>query len=119
MNDRLNGMTADVRWIVMSPGIIVLVSAVAIGVVLSVLKSRFDGRFRGTRAVRRTEQEAPEATSAAADRVTAAELEAELGERATMVQFSSAFCAPCRATRRTLGEVEAMVDGVQIGRAHV
>lgn len=97
----------------MSPGIIVLVSAVAIGVVLSVLKSRFDGRFRGTRAVRRTEQEAPEATSAAADRVTAAELEAELGERATMVQFSSAFCAPCRATRRTLGEVEAMVDGVR------
>jgi thiol-disulfide isomerase/thioredoxin len=37
---------------------------------------------------------------------------AELGERATLVQFSSAFCAPCRATRRILGEVSAMVDGV-------
>jgi thiol-disulfide isomerase/thioredoxin len=36
----------------------------------------------------------------------------ELGERATLVQFSSAFCAPCRATRRILGEVSAMVDGV-------
>ena len=36
----------------------------------------------------------------------------ELGERATLVQFSSAFCAPCRATRRILGEVTAMVDGV-------
>ena len=35
-----------------------------------------------------------------------------LGERATLVQFSSAFCAPCRATRRILGEVADMVDGV-------
>lgn len=37
---------------------------------------------------------------------------AETGERATLVQFTSAFCAPCRATRRILGEVAEMVDGV-------
>lgn len=37
---------------------------------------------------------------------------AELGEKATLLQFSSAFCAPCRATRRVLGEVSGMVDGV-------
>ncbi|MFI6514833.1 TlpA family protein disulfide reductase [Spirillospora sp. NPDC050679] len=36
----------------------------------------------------------------------------ELGERATLVQFSSAFCAPCRATRRVLGEVAGLVEGV-------
>ncbi|WP_208818365.1 thioredoxin family protein [Streptomyces marokkonensis] len=42
-------------------------------------------------------------------------LEAELGERATLLQFSSAFCAPCRATRRVLGEVARLVPGV----AHV
>ncbi|MEU0656588.1 thioredoxin family protein [Streptomyces albogriseolus] len=35
-----------------------------------------------------------------------------MGERATLVQFSSAFCAPCRATRRVLGEVADMVPGV-------
>ncbi|MER7486302.1 thioredoxin family protein [Streptomyces sp. NPDC126497] len=35
-----------------------------------------------------------------------------LGERATLVQFSSAFCAPCRATRRVLAEVAALVPGV-------
>jgi thiol-disulfide isomerase/thioredoxin len=35
-----------------------------------------------------------------------------LGERATLVQFSTAFCQPCRATRRTLADVAAMVDGV-------
>lgn len=45
-------------------------------------------------------------------RLGAAELGEELGERATLVQFSSAFCAPCRATRRLLGEVAGMVPGV-------
>lgn len=45
-------------------------------------------------------------------RLDAAELGAELGERATLVQFSSAFCQPCRATKRVLGEVAGMVDGV-------
>lgn len=35
------------------------------------------------------------------------------GERATLLQFSSAFCAPCRATRRTLHEVAELVDGVR------
>ncbi|MFE2012285.1 TlpA family protein disulfide reductase [Streptomyces sp. NPDC059491] len=39
-------------------------------------------------------------------------LGAELGERATLVQFTTAFCQPCRATRRTLAEVAAMVPGV-------
>lgn len=34
------------------------------------------------------------------------------GERATLLQFSSAFCAPCRATKRVLGEVAAVVPGV-------
>ncbi|KUN06096.1 thioredoxin [Streptomyces yokosukanensis] len=45
-------------------------------------------------------------------RLEAAELGGELGERATLVQFSSAFCAPCRATRRVLGEVAGLVPGV-------
>lgn len=46
-------------------------------------------------------------------RLSAADLGAErLGERATLVQFSSAFCQPCRATRRVLREVSAMVEGV-------
>lgn len=44
-----------------------------------------------------------------------AELGASPGERATLLQFSSAFCAPCRATRRVLSEVAGLVPGV----AHV
>jgi len=99
-----------------SPGIIVLVCAVAVGVLLSVFKSRFDGRFRGTHPVRKAVVRGSEATEGQADdrvRLTGTDLGAELGPRATLLQFSSAFCAPCRATRRTLAEVESMVDGVR------
>lgn len=32
---------------------------------------------------------------------------------ATLLQFSSAFCAPCRAVRRVSSEVAAMLPGVQ------
>jgi thiol-disulfide isomerase/thioredoxin len=35
------------------------------------------------------------------------------GERATLLQFSSAFCAPCRATRRVLADVARTVPGVE------
>ncbi|WP_159944236.1 MULTISPECIES: thioredoxin family protein [unclassified Nocardiopsis] len=44
--------------------------------------------------------------------LTARDIGAELGERATLVQFSTAFCQPCRATRRILDEVAGMVGGV-------
>ncbi len=47
--------------------------------------------------------------------LTAGDLGVELGERATLVQFSTAFCQPCRATRRVLAEVVELVPGV----AHV
>jgi thiol-disulfide isomerase/thioredoxin len=36
-----------------------------------------------------------------------------LGERATLVQFSSAFCRPCVATRHVLGDVAGRVPGVR------
>jgi thiol-disulfide isomerase/thioredoxin len=44
--------------------------------------------------------------------LTAGDLGAPLGSRATLLQFSSAFCAPCRATGRILSDVAMMVDGV-------
>ena len=45
--------------------------------------------------------------------MTAAQVGVPLGEQATLVQFTSAFCAPCRATRRILQEVAEMVPGVK------
>jgi thiol-disulfide isomerase/thioredoxin len=50
-----------------------------------------------------------------APRLGMAELGRAPGERATLVQFSTAFCRPCAATRRVLADVAAMVPGV----AHV
>jgi thiol-disulfide isomerase/thioredoxin len=44
--------------------------------------------------------------------LTTGQLGQALGERATLVQFSSAFCAPCRATRRILADVAGMTEGV-------
>ena len=44
--------------------------------------------------------------------LTSSDIGGVLGDRATLVQFSSAFCAPCRVTRVTLDEVSAMVAGV-------
>jgi thiol-disulfide isomerase/thioredoxin len=47
--------------------------------------------------------------------MTVADLGQPLGARATLLQFSSSFCAPCRATRQLLADVAARTDGV----AHV
>lgn len=47
------------------------------------------------------------------NRITAADLGQPLGERATLLQFSSAFCAPCRATRVILADVATAVPGVR------
>ena len=52
------------------------------------------------------------ADPAASDALTPADLGGTLGERATLVQFSSAFCAPCRATRQVLRDVAAKERGV-------
>lgn len=55
------------------------------------------------------------ATSRSTERLVAQDIGSPLGERATLVQFSTAFCQPCRATRRILADVSSTVPGV----AHV
>ena len=47
--------------------------------------------------------------------LTGADLGQPLGSRATLLQFSSSFCAPCRAAKQLLADVAARDDGV----AHV
>lgn len=44
--------------------------------------------------------------------LTGADLGQPLGSRATLVQFSSSFCAPCRAARQLLADVAARDNGV-------
>lgn len=81
-------------------GLVVCLAVLAAASVYGLLHRRRDGRIR----VRVKDGD---------ERLTAGDLGEPLGERATLVQFSSAFCAPCRATRRVLGEVAGMVDGVR------
>ena len=50
----------------------------------------------------------------AKNRVLSAEMfGSDLGTRATFVQFSSAFCTPCRATRALLTDITADCDDVR------
>ena len=52
------------------------------------------------------------AASPGSEVLTAEDLGGPLGPQATLVQFSTAFCAPCRPTRQLLAQVADMVDGV-------
>ena len=88
-------------------GIWVLAAAVVLAGALALLRRRFDGRLH-PRYTRYAEKHDPTATHSEDLRP----LLPEHGERATLVQFSSAFCAPCRATRTILGKAASDVSGV-------
>ncbi len=98
----------------MTAGQWVLLGCVVVVVALAAYRLGTDGRFRGTHRL----PGGPVPTPGTAPITTAAEVltgvgvAVPLGERATLLQFSSAFCAPCRATRRVLGEVAHLVPGV-------
>ena len=93
----------------MTAGAWVLVVAVVAALGFGLYRAVVDGRFSGTHRVRGVEAEAQ---PPAVELVESLGADVTLGERATLLQFSSAFCAPCRATRRTLADVAAAVPGV-------
>ncbi|MGE5289316.1 MAG: thioredoxin family protein [Micromonosporaceae bacterium] len=84
----------------MTAGLIVCAAVLAATGVYGVVWRKRNGALRQT------------AQGGRADTLTPQQLGHPLGPRATLVQFSSAFCAPCRATRRVLAEVAGMIDGV-------
>ena len=83
-------------------GLVVCLAVLAVASAYGVAHRLRDGRIR-----MRTDDRV--------ERLTSDDLGTALGERATLVQFSSAFCRPCVATRQVLDGVAARVDGV----AHV
>jgi thiol-disulfide isomerase/thioredoxin len=91
-------------------GIIVAVAALALATAIGLLYRTRNGTMRPARAAA-----GPAGAAPAGPGLTTADLGAPLGARATLVQFSTAFCAPCRATRQVLADVAAMTDGI----AHV
>ena len=78
----------------LAPLLVVLVLGIAFGV----WYTRSRGEFRKKKTVN-------------GPKLDAAVIGVELGSRVTMVQFSSAFCSPCRATKALLEDmVKTMPD---------
>jgi thiol-disulfide isomerase/thioredoxin len=78
-------------------GAIVVAAVLVLATVAAFALRRRDGQFKATR-------QRP---------LTVAELGQPLGTRATLLQFSSSFCAPCRAARQLLADVAARDAGVE------
>jgi thiol-disulfide isomerase/thioredoxin len=119
---------------VVSGGLVALVAALAVAVAGGLAWRATNGRMRPARSAPAAgsgagrgglaqagpdEVDMTQSAAAPADpsrpRLSAADLGQPLGERATLVQFSSAFCAPCRATRVMLADVAGRAPGI----AHV
>lgn len=79
-------------------GVWVLLAVAALLALFGVWKHLHDGRMRAHRS--------------GVPHLRPDQIGVPLGMHATLVQFTSAFCAPCRATRRILTEVAEMVPGV-------
>ena len=90
----------------MAAGVMVLAAVLILATASGFAWRRRDGRMRQSGG--RTQQ-------SSVPRLTEVDLGQPLGARATLLQFSSAFCAPCRATRQLLSDVAGRSDGV----AHV
>jgi thiol-disulfide isomerase/thioredoxin len=80
-------------------GLVVVAAVLVAAAIFGVVRSHRLGRVRATDDTQR---------------LTAQALGGEqLGERATLLQFSSAFCRPCVATRHMLGDVAGRLPGVR------
>ena len=120
-------------------GLVAVVAVLAVGVAIGLWRRRNDGRLRPVAADKavladkavagagRTPAEARPVVTPDVEETPAViaepshdrldpDLLAALGvapAEATLLQFSSAFCAPCRAVRRVSSEVAALLPGVQ------
>jgi thiol-disulfide isomerase/thioredoxin len=86
-------------------GLAVALGVLAVATVAGVWWRRRDGRLRAVTPVRQAIpiEEYP---------AELARLGVRPGTPVTLLQFSSAFCAPCRATRRVCGEISSSLPGV-------
>jgi thiol-disulfide isomerase/thioredoxin len=104
-----------VLWMGVTGGLIALAAALVAASVLGLALRRRAGRFRpgpGSKGPAHGIRSKGPAQGIRPDVLTTADLGGPLGQRATLVQFSTAFCAPCRPTRQILAQVAGMVDGV-------
>jgi hypothetical protein len=96
-------------------GLIVLVVVLAAASAVGFRLRARSGRFRGQGSTPISDRTDPGDSPPEASRgtvLTAADLGASLGQRATLVQFSTDFCTYCGPTRELLAEVAGDRPGV-------
>ena len=87
----------------MLEGVIVVAAVLVAGTAFGLWRRRVDGRLRDAHRAGASVDE---------ETLTPGEIGAELGSIATLLQFSSAFCQPCRATRTLLNQIADSTPGV-------
>jgi hypothetical protein len=93
--------------------VVVLAAASAAGFGLRARQGRFRPQRAQSTALSDGTDRGDSVPRTASDNVlTAADLGAPLGQRATLVQFSTEFCTYCGPTRQLLAEVASQRDGV-------
>src|SRR6202167_3957753 len=96
-------------------GLIVLVVVLAAASAAGFGLRARSGRFQGPRSTPISDRTVPGDSTPEASPgtlLTAADLGASLGRRATLVQFSTEFCTYCGPTRELLAELASQRDGV-------
>lgn len=100
-------------------GVAILLVALAASTAFGLWRAHTNGVVHASRSAQSAHPAPPVEASrsdepaAAPALLDAAVLGHTLGARATLLQFSSAFCQPCRATRAVLADVAATQDGVE------
>ena len=81
----------------MNRGITIVLITLALSTVFGVVFRFRSGHFRSTNRELR---------------ITSSDIQQNLGSKATFVQFSSAFCQPCRATKNLLSHIAINTPGI-------
>jgi thiol-disulfide isomerase/thioredoxin len=94
-------------------GFLVLVLALTAATVFGLVWKRRDGRMRASAPAAVRDTAAVPAARDAVDPALLAALGVTPAAGVTLLQFSSAFCAPCRTTRVVLADVARETPGVR------
>ncbi|MFA7323410.1 MAG: thioredoxin family protein [Candidatus Nanopelagicales bacterium] len=101
-------------------GFVLLIAVLAAATAFGLWRKRTDGQMKSVSVAAplpvadddpEVDVTTPSAAEHGGERLSADLLGSALGEQATLVQFSTAFCQPCRATRRILDEAATLVPG--------
>jgi thiol-disulfide isomerase/thioredoxin len=90
-------------------GLIVIAAVLVASSAFALWRKRTDGRLREIDVAQGTRS----GTEQRGEILRAEQLGRELGSQATLVQFSTAFCQPCRAAKVILAGVAESTEGVR------